>query len=347
MAQGTLNIINQGFPSFRADLNDQLEALATLSSGPTAPTTTYPFQLWVDTSVNPPVLRQRNAANNAFVDLGSAAAVTATNLNRQIIAGDGLSGGGLLNANRTLNVDGTVVRTTGDQTIAGEKTFSSVSVNTNGLTVGTDQLVTSGGNVGIGTSSPTGGLAVLRSTNDIAAPTLNLLNGGGNARFISFQNGSGTLFYGGVGLSAPGIYVDASTALALRVDDTERMRIASNGQQSSVIPGGSTLFPEFKCRAWVNFDGTTSPGTIRASGNVSSVTRNGTGDFTVNFTTAMPDASYAVGCSTDSQTSAGSFAAIHINTKFGTYSASSIGIVTNTPGQAKINRQDYGVQIFR
>jgi hypothetical protein len=46
-------------------------------------------------------------------------------------------------------------------------------------------------------------------------------------------------------------------------------------------------------RAWVNFNGTTSPGTIRASGNVSSVTRNGTGDYTVNFTTAMLDANYA------------------------------------------------------
>ena len=52
--------------------------------------------------------------------------------------------------------------------------------------------------------------------------------------------------------------------------------------------------PVYACRAWVNFDGTTSPGTIRASGNVSSVARNGTGDFTVNFTTAMPDANYAV-----------------------------------------------------
>jgi hypothetical protein len=73
----------------------------------------------------------------------------------------------------------------------------------------------------------------------------------------------------------------------------ERMRIAGNGAQSSVIPGGTTLYPEFKCRAWVNFDGTTAPGTIRASGNVSSVTRNATGDYTVNFATAMPDASYS------------------------------------------------------
>jgi hypothetical protein len=50
--------------------------------------------------------------------------------------------------------------------------------------------------------------------------------------------------------------------------------------------------PKYACRAWVNFDGTTGPGTIRASGNVSSVTRNATGDFTVNFATAMPDANF-------------------------------------------------------
>ena len=47
------------------------------------------------------------------------------------------------------------------------------------------------------------------------------------------------------------------------------------------------------CRAWVNFNGTTSPGTIRAQFNVSSVTKNGTGDYTINFTTAMPDVNYA------------------------------------------------------
>jgi len=52
--------------------------------------------------------------------------------------------------------------------------------------------------------------------------------------------------------------------------------------------------PVYACRAWVNFDGTTSPGTIRASGNVSSVTRNSTGTYTVNFATAMPDANYAL-----------------------------------------------------
>lgn len=51
--------------------------------------------------------------------------------------------------------------------------------------------------------------------------------------------------------------------------------------------------PIYACRAWVNFNGTGTVA-IRASGNVSSITDNGTGDYTVNFTTAMPDANYCV-----------------------------------------------------
>jgi hypothetical protein len=46
------------------------------------------------------------------------------------------------------------------------------------------------------------------------------------------------------------------------------------------------------CRAWVNFNGTGTVA-IRASFNVSSITDNGTGDYTVNFATAMPDANYS------------------------------------------------------
>ena len=47
------------------------------------------------------------------------------------------------------------------------------------------------------------------------------------------------------------------------------------------------------CRAWVNFNGTGTPA-IRGSFNVTSITDNGTGDYTVNFTTAMTDVNYAV-----------------------------------------------------
>lgn len=50
--------------------------------------------------------------------------------------------------------------------------------------------------------------------------------------------------------------------------------------------------PIYLCRAWVNFNGT-GVVAIRASGNCSSVTDNGTGDYTVNFTTAIVDVNYA------------------------------------------------------
>lgn len=49
----------------------------------------------------------------------------------------------------------------------------------------------------------------------------------------------------------------------------------------------------YTCKAWVNFNGTGTVA-IRASGNVTSITDNGTGDYTVTFTTAMTDANYAV-----------------------------------------------------
>jgi hypothetical protein len=46
------------------------------------------------------------------------------------------------------------------------------------------------------------------------------------------------------------------------------------------------------CKAWVNFNGTSTVA-IRASYNVSSITDNGVGDYTVNFTTALVDANFA------------------------------------------------------
>jgi hypothetical protein len=59
--------------------------------------------------------------------------------------------------------------------------------------------------------------------------------------------------------------------------------------------GYGSVVTAYGCRAWVNFNGTGTVA-IRASGNVSSITDNGTGDYTVNYTTAMPDANYSYQC---------------------------------------------------
>lgn len=59
----------------------------------------------------------------------------------------------------------------------------------------------------------------------------------------------------------------------------------------SALSTASGAAPSYSARAWVNFNGTGTVA-IRASGNVSSITDNGTGDYTINFMTAMPDANY-------------------------------------------------------
>jgi len=67
MAQHDFNIANQTFPATRTDLNNALEALATLSSGPTAPTTTYTNMLWYDTGNN--ILKMRTEADDAWINV--------------------------------------------------------------------------------------------------------------------------------------------------------------------------------------------------------------------------------------------------------------------------------------
>jgi hypothetical protein len=61
-----------------------------------------------------------------------------------------------------------------------------------------------------------------------------------------------------------------------------------NSAQFATVSGTA---PIYGCRAWVNFNGTGTVA-IRGSGNVTSITDNNTGDYTVNFTTAMPDVNY-------------------------------------------------------
>lgn len=87
----------------------------------------------------------------------------------------------------------------------------------------------------------------------------------------------------------------ATSAEVIAGTDTARA-ITPAGLRSALNASGSA--PVYACRAWVNFNGTGTVA-IRASGNVSSITDNGTGNYTVNFTTAMPDANYCVHASTE------------------------------------------------
>jgi len=107
---------------------------------------------------------------------------------------------------------------------------------------------------------------------------------------------------GQVTLAAPAvagsntITLPASTGTAIISDASANIQFNS---------GYGSVATAYGCRAWVNFNGTTSPGTIRASGNVTSVTKNGTGLYTINFTNALTDANYAgvFGCNDNANTS--------------------------------------------
>ena len=68
MSQHDFNIANQSAPSFRTDLNNALQALATLSSGATAPSTTFANMLWYDTANN--ILKMRSEADDAWISIG-------------------------------------------------------------------------------------------------------------------------------------------------------------------------------------------------------------------------------------------------------------------------------------
>lgn len=154
-------------------------------------------------------------------------------------------------------------------------------------------------------------------------------------------NGSGTL----TGLSTGGL-PDGS------VNNAD---LAANAVSTSKILNGAVTLAKLGtdeqsglCKAWVNFDGTavTNPGSmtgVRASFNVSSITDNGTGDYTVTFTTALADANYVCVVSASSTVET-----VNVNPTGGVNRTASdirIDVETNVPSQYDAAQID--VAIFR
>lgn len=100
--------------------------------------------------------------------------------------------------------------------------------------------------------------------------------------------------------------------------------------------------PVYACRAWVNFNGTGTVA-IRASGNVSSITDNGAGKYTLNFTTAMPNTNYAVVCAAGESEGLAFVAAPAINSR--TVSSVQI-IVSDNNSETLLDSADVNVSIF-
>ena len=121
-------------------------------------------------------------------------------------------------------------------------------------------------------------------------------SGSGGTTALTLGTDQSATFAGGIvpsGSTAPtnGMYLPAANTLGFSTNSTQVAKIDSSGVLS-FNSGYGSVAAVYGCRAWVNFNGTGTPA-IRASANLSSITDNGTGDFTVNMTTAMPDANYA------------------------------------------------------
>jgi len=181
--------------------------------------------------------------------------------------------------------------TAGTAIVVSGDTSGSLQLRTNGTT--TAVTIDTSQNVGIGTATPVAKLHVSgdMAISSAAAYMSNLYYSGG-WKYI----GNG---YGGVFKPAES---DGSISFQQAPNNTLGANAAATPSQTmSVTAAGILQFNSgygsaataYGCRAWVNFNGTGTVA-IRGSGNVSSITDNGTGDYTVNFTTAMVDANYSV-----------------------------------------------------
>jgi len=255
MSTHDMNIANQGFPAFRADLNNALAALVSNSSSATEPTTTYAYMFWADTTND--LLKQRNAANDGWVSI------------------------------LTLSTGEPVIGGTPDKIEEGNSSIEIVDTGTGYAAVVIDGVETarfkSGGNFGVGTTNPPSKLSVVGGAtyvwNGVGAGVLETKTDGNDA----IINAKGT----------------ANAELVLQVGsgtEAARLDLNSNLKFNS---GYGSVATAYGCRVWVNFNGTGTVA-IRGSGGVSSVTDNGAGDYTINFSFALPDQNYSFIASTDS-----------------------------------------------
>jgi hypothetical protein len=175
-------------------------------------------------------------------------------------------------------------------------------------TTGTEDVrIDANGNVGIGTTSTTTKLELGFSSAGTtlgSAPVVTLKN-------TSFTNGvvTGIVSQNSQGGNATGIdFISinqvndaggASGAMRIwqNISGTKSYQLALEyGGEFKFNSGYGSVATAYGCRAWVNFNGTGTVA-IRASGNVSSITDDGTGQYIINFTNAMPDANYAASIS--------------------------------------------------
>jgi len=248
---------------------------------------------------------------------------------------------------------GNGVALSGDQTIGGVKSFSS---QVNGKTSGTDTIPA------FSAATTGGAYATMWDRRGVPFHSFAETEGSSYAPALSHRYAHN---YGWVGVysvgvlnhaaASPGSFVihhlssNAANDLAWRFNGGTGEFISPGSITAPSITVGS--LPTFQCRAWVNFNGTGTVA-IRASGNVSSITDNGVGDYTLNFVTAMPDANYLTCYGVNANSTSSNFqattAALSIGSPASLKTATQLRItVGQTNAAALSDATEINVAIFR
>jgi hypothetical protein len=155
-------------------------------------------------------------------------------------------------------------------------------------------------------------LANTGSSNNPAWSQINLANGVTGTLPIANGGSGATTAQGGMnafaGAVTSGQYLRGNgtnvVMSAIQAGDVPTLNQNTTGSAATVTgnatgstfgfnSGYGSVATAYGCRAWVNFNGTSTVA-IRASGNVSSITDRGTGAYTINFSSSMPDSNYSV-----------------------------------------------------
>ena len=242
---------------------------------------------------------------------------------------------------------------TDGQLLIGNTTGNTLTKAT--LSAGTGITITNGnGTISIAASGGSGVTSVTGTSPVVSSggttPAISLATGYGDT-LNPYASKTANYF-----LSAPNGSAGVPTFRAIVAADIPTLNQNTTGSSATVTgnatgstfgfnSGYGSVATAYGCRAWVNFNGTGTVA-INASGNVTSITDNGVGQYTVNITTALVDANYSTVAITNSITGDASRPIVAINTS-STTSATAIRTVGTFNNNTFVDVSSVSVAMFR